>query len=811
MIAQALTKLDVEERPRRVEDPRFLTGTAKFLDDLNFPGQAYMGLVLSPYAHARIRSVDLSKARDSPLFVDALTGEDLLRAGVRPVSQNPWPQQRRSKRYHLAVGETRFVGEAVAAVLARDRYSVEDLLEMVEVDYEPLPPVTTIEGSKRGEQLVYGDWKDNVSQTDEQTRGDPDRAIAAAHRVVRRRVGISRQAGAPMEPHAVVVSYDRAVDRFEVLATLQSVHGLQRALAGELGLPQSKFHVRVVDVGGGFGSKGGPSYPWPLLACVFAQRTGLTVKWTATRMEEFLEGAAGRDEYCDVTLACDKDGRIVALKGRIECDVGVGGTQSHMASLSMETMTGPYDIPNLDLAVTTYVTNKMPIGPVRGAGAPEGCYFIERVVEVMARELGIDPLEFRRRNVVGTERTDGVDYQALMDALVRPGGYADILRWRDGVNAAFRRSPRSSPLVAGVGVSLRGSSEEEEDSRGSEDWSAGSEGSAKWEGGSEGGGASQWQSAGEGGESAWDEGGLSFTSEWGRVVLHASGDVTVFTGSSPHGQGHETAFAQLASEELGVPLGRIRVVWGDTDLVPFGIGTFGSRSAATGGSAVVDASRKVRAQLLERASRLLGADPKSLALVGGVVARRSNPDLALATIPDVMAGAGGQDISAESKFDLGSMTYSSGVHVCALLLDAGTGRVSRIARYVVVEDCGRMINETIVEGQIRGGVVHGVGGSLLEALKYDEDGNLLTTGFGDYAIPSSVDAPEVEVSHRVTPSTVSLNGVKGVGESGTIGSYAAVMNALNDALGQLRSGAHVDTAPATPDLVLATVRGERRA
>ncbi len=807
MITRAVTEQKREEVPRRVEDPRFFTGAARFLDDVNVEGQAYMGLVLSPHPHARIKRIDFSRARSSPDFIASLTGEDLVKAKVRPVIQNPWPQQRPARRYHLAVGEVRFVGEPVAAILARERYSVEDLVERVEVEYEALPAVSTIEESKRGRMLVYSDWKDNVSQSDQQRRGRAEEAIARALHVISRRLGIRRQAAAPMEPHSVLVSYDKGLDRFEVCATLQSVHGLQRVLAGELGLPQKKFHVRVVDVGGGFGSKGGPSYPWPLLACLFAKSTGRTVKWTATRTEEFLEGAAGRDEYCDVTLACDRDGRIVALKGTIECDVGVSGTQVHMPSASMETMAGPYDIPNLDLSVTAYVTNKMPIGPMRGAGLPEGCYFIERAMDIMAKKVGIDPIELRRRNVVGTERSDGVDYQALMDTLVKSSGYDELLTWRETVNSLFRRGAGSGhALVAGIGISLRGSSEEQEAGGDSDSgqWQESEDSDAKEEGGS------AWNSSGEGGGtgeeggSAW-EGGLSFLSEYGRVVLHSAGNVTVFTGSSPHGQGHETAFAQLASEELGVPLERVRVVWGDTDLVPFGIGTFGSRSAATGGSAVVDAARKVRAQLLERASRTLGVEPKSLSLAGGFIVTATEPRSQIATLEKVLEDSGGMDISAESKFALSSMSYSSGVHLCALTLDADSGRVEKISRYVVVEDCGRMINETIVDGQIRGGIVHGIGGSLLEELAYDEGGNLLTCNLGDYSLLTSVESPEIEVFHRVTPSTVTLNGVKGVGESGTIGSYAAVINALNDALARVRPGAEADSAPTTAHSVFAAM------
>ncbi len=348
MMTTVLRQEEKEQPKGRVEDPRLLTGKGRFVDDLNAQNQAYMGLVLSPFAHAKIKSIDLSKVRSSPEFIASLTGEDLLKEGVHPVAQNPWPPQKHAKRYHLAVDKVRFAGEPVAAILVKNKSSVEDLIDLVEVEYEQLPVITTIEESKEKKALLYDDWKDNLSQTNKEKKGDAAKAISSASYVVNARLGIKRQEGAPIETHAVLVSYDEGKDMYEVYSTVQSVHGLQGQLASELGTPKKKFHVKVMDVGGGFGSKGGPSYPWPLLACLLAKRTGLPVKWTASRTEEFLEAAAGRDEYCDVTLACDQDGRMVALQASVECDVGVSGTQTHMPSLTMWTMPGPYNIPNLD-------------------------------------------------------------------------------------------------------------------------------------------------------------------------------------------------------------------------------------------------------------------------------------------------------------------------------------------------------------------------------------------------------------------------------------------------------------------------------
>jgi len=836
MTMSVTTPKQREDAPEgRVEDRRLLTGKGRYVDDLKLEGQAYMGMVRSPYAHAKINSIDFSKARESPDFIASLTGEDLLKEGVQPLSQNPWPFQKRAKRYHLAVGKARFAGEPVAAILVRDKNSVEDLIDLVEVDYDSLPVVTTIEESKQNKAIIYEDWGNNASLTSEVKKGDAEKAIASAAFVIHAREGIARQGAAPIEPHAVLVEYDSKQDSYDVWATVQSVHGTRDKLASELKKPKEKFHVRVMDMGGGFGSKGAQSYPEAPLACIFARRTGLPVKWTATRSEEFLEAASGRDEYCDITLACDKNGRIVAVKASVECDLGVTGSQAHMPTMTIETMPGPYRIPNQDITVAAYVTNKMPIGPVRGAGGPEGCYFIERAVDLLARRAGLDPLEFRRRNVSRREGpAEGeADFRLLLDTLVKSSHYEELSRWRSDLHSKFaQQGPSHSSLIGGLGVSVTGSDESEDEEEG-EDWSGASSGgggadggSKPWQpgGGSSGGAGERWAGQTPGGSgAAWQSSGdsperrtwpgaseetLGFMSETARVTLDKEGKVTVYTGSSPHGQGEETTFAQLASEELGVPLKDVTVVWGDTTLIPRGIGTFGSRSAATGGSAVIDASRKLKAQLVVRASEALGVDAKSLDMRGGGFVRASQPDAVLATLNDVLVKQRADEVSASSVFTLSGLSYSSGVHLCALTLDVELGKV-KIVKYFVVEDCGRMINKAIVEGQLHGGVLHAVGGALFERLAYDEEGNLLSSTFMDYNIPTALDSPEVQVFHETTPSTVTLDGAKGVGESGTNGAYAAVINALNDALSQLGTGAEVNMVPATPDAVFRALNAKR--
>jgi len=802
----AISKLSASELKGRVEDPRLLTGRGRFVDDLKFEGQAYMGIVRSPYAHAKIKSINFSKVRSSPDFIAALTGEDLIKKGVTANSQNQWPPQKPAKRYHLAVGKVRFTGEPVAAILVRRKNSLEDLVEQVEVDYDPLHVVTTIEESKKGNTLIYEDWSDNISQTNNVKWGRAEKAIASAPYVIRAKEGIARQESAPIEPRSTVARYRKDEDVYEVYATVQTVHGLREQLASELQIPERKFHVKVMDMGGGFGSKGSESYPEPLLACLFSQQTGLPVKWTATRTEELLEAASGRDEYCDITLACDKDGKIVALRANVDCDVGVTGTQNHMSQLSLWTMLGPYRIPNVDLRLVVYATNKMPIGPVRGAGAPEGCYFIERAMSIMAEKIGIDPLELRRRNLTAQKPDRGSsgneDYIRMIDDLIKRSRYQELLKWKSEVNFKFKQQGAShSNFVAGVGVSIRGGG-------GFGGYGGDSEGEES------GGNSGQWSSQEETENNEWSSGGeagtdetpadLDFTSEYARVTLERNGRVTVYTGSSPHGQGEETTFAQLASEELGVPFDKVAVVWGDSVLVPYGIGTFGSRSAATGGSAVVDACRKLKTKLFAKVSEVTGTDAQALAIHDGRIVNTSQPNAKPLSITEILEKMELPEISAESTYRLGSMDYSSGVHLCALTLDVQLGKV-KIVKYVVVEDCGRMINKTIVEGQLHGGVIHAVGGALFEKLAYDDQGNLLTSTLMDYSIPTALDSPNIEVFHEVTPSTITLNGAKGVGESGTNAGYAAVINALNDALSNVRPGTQVNMAPATPDSIFAAL------
>ena len=746
----------------RVEDLRLITGAGRYVDDINLENQAYLGIVRSPYAHARIKKIDFSRAKSSPEFIACLTGEDLLKEGIGPLT--PFPMQKPANRYQLAVGKVRYAGEGVAAILVKSKYAVEDLIDNVEVEYEELPVVTSIEGAKKISTLLYEDWKDNVALSGETKKGDVEKAIASAPYVVKTRMGIRRQAGAPIEPRAILVRYDNEKDLYDIHSTSQSANRLQAQLNGELRVPKEKLHVRVMDVGGGFGTKGAQSYPETLLACVLSKKTGLPVKWVSTRSEDLLETAAGRDEYCEMTLACNEDAKLVALKAIVESDIGVSGSLSRMAILTLNLIPGAYKIPNLDLKAKVYVTNKAPGGPVRGAGRPEATYFIERAIDMLSRKIGMDAIEFRRRNMILPNEFpfdngagfvyDGANFPLLLDTVSEYSGYEDLKKMRnldqDNVNSQGKS-------LVGIGVCL-----EIEDT------------------------------------------GNQLT-ESAKVVLDNNNRLTVYTGSSPHGQGLETTLAQLTSEELGVPIETVNVVWGDTNLIPVGIGTFGSRSIATGGSSVVDAARKLKTQILTKAAEILKSDINALDIKNASIVKKSLPESSLLKLKDVLEVLKINEISAASDYKLSAQTFSSGAHLCALVLDPETGKI-KFSKYVAVDDCGKVINEAIVQGQVHGGVVHGIGGSILEEIVYDDNGYLLTSNFLDYTIPSSMESPDIQVVSVETPSKITLNGAKGIGESGTIAAYPAVINALNDALSQINDKIVFNIAPATPEAVFSVIK-----
>jgi carbon-monoxide dehydrogenase large subunit len=742
---------------KRVEDVRLLEGKGEFVDDAKVPNVAYMGLVRSTYAHARIVRIDFSKARENPDFIDAIIGDDIKDA-TGPITVVPGVKE--TKRRQLAIGKVRFVGEPIAAFASKSRYSVEDIIELVEVEYEPLPVVTSIEDSKKAEVKVFDDWSDNISLKMSAKRGDASSAISSSKTKIKARIGIKRQAGAPIEPRAYLAVYDKDKDRFDVEASAQRPFGIKNHICSELKVSPEKVHVVVKDVGGGFGTKGAQSYPEPILACILARKTGYAIKSTLTRSEAMLEDAAGRDQYCEIEIGCDENAKITGLRARLEANIGVSGTLSVSVNRTQTLLPEVYKIPNVEIESFCYVSNKAPLGPVRGAGRPEAAFFTERAIDILARRLSMDPVELRRKNVLKPEelpydngaeaKYDSGNFPLLLEKLGPE--IAKMRNWRKETNAGNK-----DHVVAGVGVCM-----EIEDT------------------------------------------GAQFK-ESAKISIGEDGLVVVATGSSPHGQGIETSFAQLCAQELNVPLKDVRVEYGDTNQLPFGIGTFGSRSMSIGGSAVVEVARKVKSEIISRAAKLEGLDPGSLVIENGQIVKvesRSGQSLKtiLLGLSALVKRSG--PIQVYSEFTIKGIPYASGAHACSLSVDKETGKI-RIENYVAVDDCGVVINPMIVDGQLHGGIVHGLGGALLEEMVYDEEGQLITTNFLDYAIPESVDIPEnFNLIHVETPSPLTLNGAKGVGESGTIAAYPCIFNALNDALAQAGSSTDLCISPVSSEEIV---------
>ena len=749
----------------RVEDFRFLVGKGLYTDDFKPKNTAYLGIVRSPYAHARIKSIDYSQVENASDLLSFLDGKGLLEERVAPLWETPG--QRPTKRYQLAIDRTRYVGEGIAAFVTRDRYAVEDIADRIQVEYEELPVVDSIEDSKQSKSLVYDDWKDNVARVVESKRGDVQSAFSSARHMTKARIGIKRQASVAIEPRSLIATYDKDKGLYKIHASIQSSHFVQVAVSTELKVPQSNIHVIVNDVGGGFGGKGSVSYPEFSLACIFARRTGLAIKWTSTRTEDLLETSQGRDQFCDIELACDENYKITALRARIEVDVGVSGRLIKIVNNTVNLLPGVYKIANIDIQGVCYVTNKTPTGPVRGNGRPEAAFFIERAIDIAAQELGIDPAEFRQRNLIqpkdfpyatGTAFTyDSGNYPFILNTLLKSAGYEDLERSKRAWNAAAHGTDKTEFAGLGLAVVV-------EDT----------------------------------GAELWETGHI--------VITPPDGKVIIYTGSSPHGQGQETTLAELCARELGLSRSRISVVWGDTEAIPSGVGTFGSRSIVAGGSAVIKASRELKKQILAAAAELYHERPEKICIQNDSIIVTSAPDTNTRKVESFsnFLKRVGIGFEAFAEFRLDSLTFASGAHLCALVVDSETFR-TRITKYIVVDDCGKVINKMIVDGQIQGGVLHGVGNAILEELVYGDNGQPLATNLLGYTIPTSLDSPDVEVISVETPSILSLSGAKGVGESGTIGALPAVFNALNDALLAF-SKTRLDSAPATPNAIYTALR-----
>ncbi|HZZ50769.1 MAG TPA: xanthine dehydrogenase family protein molybdopterin-binding subunit [Pseudonocardia sp.] len=789
MSTEQLPPRMVGARVARQEDPQLLTGRAQFIDDVVMPGLLEAAVLRSPHPHARIRSIDVGAALCLPGVVAVITGDEVRRACVtpQPVIWRMIPDQRMTDEYALATDKVRYVGQGVAAVAATDRYVAEDALELIEVDYEPLPAVTTLdEALADGAPLLYEDWPDNVSCRQTLPKGDAETAFAEADVVVSETLEWGRQMGTPLETRGVVATWDPFTDQLDVWLSTQSPN-LDRDLFAEvLGLPVGRIRVRTPSVGGGFGNKF-DFYAEEIIAAVLSKEAGCPVKLIEDRLESFVACAHSREQRIEVAVAARRDGTITGMRGVVHgvlggvlSSVGIGPCWATAALLS-----GPYDIPNLEVTVVGVVTNRSPYGSYRGWGQPKANFAHERMVEKLARTLELPVNEVRRRNFIAPEQ---FPYQSPVFTY-DSGRYAQCLALAEGAVAENGWEKRVAQAadegrLCGIGYAFH------------------------------------VEMTAAGPTRLLNMAGLRHSGFDEEVVrIDPGGGVTLHSGLSAIGQGIETALAQVAADTLGVPLDSVTVVTGDTQNCPFtGYGTGGGRGAAVGGGAVRRASIRLRAKVLRIAAELLEASPDDLTISDGRISVAGASGSAVVTMRDIGDAAYRQLVGRlpESEIptleerdvhDPENVAFSYGATAVLAEVDPETGAVT-LHNYLIAHDCGTVINPMIVDGQLHGGAAQGIGGALYEELRYGPDGQPLTTTFMDYLIPTAADLPPFETLHMTTLAEHIPGGFKGMGESGTIGGPSAVVSAIDDALRGF--GVFTTRLPVTPPRLVAALAAARR-
>src|SRR5436853_2955603 len=758
----------VGKRMKRKEDPRMIRGISHYTDDLKLAGMVHCAFARSPHAHAEIQAIRTDAAKALPGVIAVYTSEDTTSLGPVPCAIQ-MPDLRVPRHPVLAEGRVRYVGETVAVVDAEDFYTARDAAELVEVDYEPLPVVTHLEKAlSKDSPLVHEQFNSNQAFTHQLKNGDVEAAFKKADRIVKQRMMNQRLAPIAMEPRAVVAEYLPGENRLTVWSSPQIPHLLKTQTSLLVGLPETAVRVIAPEVGGGFGSKlnvyGEEGIvPW------LAMKLGRPVKWAETRRENFLATIHGRDTINYVELALKKNGTILGLRARILADLGAYHQllTPLIPQLTALMHAGCYKIPAIQIDIVGVFTNKMSTDAYRGAGRPEATFNVERIMELGAREMGMDPAEFRRNNfplpkefpytTVTGLTYDSAKYQESLAKALKLSGYDSLRRrqkegWKKG-------------KYYGIGVST------------------------------------YVEICAIGPSAATPAGGW----ESGTVRIEPTRKVTVLTGASPHGQGQETTFAQLIADELGIHPEDVNVVHGDTLAVPYGIGTFGSRATAVGGTAAYLATQKLKTKMARLAAHLLGAKPADISFGRGRLSGKGSKKsisfgelvMAAYTARNIPAGFE-PGLEATHFFEPSNFTFPFGAHIASVEVDGETGEV-KIDKYVAVDDCGNVINPMLVDGQIHGGIAQGMGQAMWEELVYNDDGQLLTGTLMDYALPKAHCLPEFTLGSTVTPSPANPVGVKGVGEAGTIASTPCMVNAVCDALSPLGIK-HIDM-PLKPERV----------
>jgi carbon-monoxide dehydrogenase large subunit len=773
-MATTITKTEtlVGKRIRRREDPRLITGTATYVDDIQMPGMHHACILRSPHAAALIKSVSTKKALDHPGVVAVFTGIDTADVGPVPCGAS-LPGLRVPHHDILARDRVYFVGHPVAVVVATDRYIARDAVDLVEVEYEPLPAVADPEKAlAEGAPAVHPEWPDNIAFTFHQEGGDVDKAFAEAEVVVKQRITSQRLIPTAMETRGVVADWRSGDKNLTIYSSTQIPHLMRTLVAQMLGLPENRLRVITPEVGGGFGSKLNVYAEEALMGFV-AMKIGKPVKWIESRRENFLCTTHGRGHVDYFEMAAKKDGTILGLKLKLIQDLGAYHQLLTPAipTLSVLMMPGLYKFQNIRADIIGAFTNCAATDAYRGAGRPEATHGIERMVDVLAAELKMDRAEIRFKNFVSQ---DAFPYRTATGLDYDSGNYAEPLKKALEIVGydkllAEQAEARKQGRLMGIGISTYG-----------EICAIGPSPATP---------AGGWESA--------------------TVKIEPSGKVTVMTGCSPHGQGEETTFAQIAADELGVDIDDVLVVHGDTAIVQYGIGTFGSRGTAIGGTAMYFALQDLKKKIQKFGAMLMNSEDVSFS--GGVcIDNKTGKTMGLAEI----AGASYRALKLPPNTEPGmvathfweppNFTFPFGAHIVISEVDRETGQI-QIKRYVAVDDCGKIINPMIVDGQVHGGVAQGLGQALWEEAVYDENGQLVSGELMDYAIPKATMLPWIESGHTETPSPVNPLGVKGVGEAGTIGCSPAVVNSVVDALSPL-GVRHIDM-PLGPEKIWKIIQG----
>jgi carbon-monoxide dehydrogenase large subunit len=772
---------------KRLEDPRLISGEAKYTEDLVVWGTAHMVVVRSPYAHATITGIDTSTAEQMPGVVGVFTGRQMKEAGFGGIPC-AWivPESNCKSPEHppIAIETVRYVGDAVAIVVAEDPYLGRDAALAVQVDYERLPVVTNARrATEENAPQLHEEAPGNLAFHWTVSGGDVERAFRDAEVVVKEEIINQRLIPNAIEPRRALAHYNRAEGSVTLWVTSQNPHIVRFLLSLDTPIPEHKIRVVTPEIGGAFGSKI-PHYPEDTMVVFASQMLGRPVKWVETRSENYQATIHGRDHIQELELAATKDGKLLGLRAKTWANLGAylstagPGIPTILHGLMLS---GCYQIPAIREDVYGVFTNTTPVDAYRGAGRPEATFMVERIVSKLAHQIGMDPVELRRKNFIppftdGYEVATGLVYDTgnYEGALAKALELADYKALRDE-----QRELRGQGKLMGIGFSTYveicglGPSEVA---------------------GAVGFGGGLWESA--------------------NIRFHPSAKVNVYVGVNPHGQGEETTFAQVVADQFGIPVEDVEVIHGDTDSTPMGWGTYGSRTTAVATGAIMGAVAKLQEKGKKVAAHLLEAAEEDIQFEDGKFFVKGSPDQAK-TIQEVALAATTawnypKDLEpgfeASAFFDPSNFVYPFGAHIAMVDIDPDTGEV-KLRRYVAVDDCGRVINPMIVEGQIQGGIVQGIGQALWEGALYDEDGNLITGSMTDYALPKAEYFPSFELAMTETPTDVNPLGVKGIGETGTIASTVAVYNAVMDALEPL--GVEKIDMPLTPERVWRVIRDAR--